>query len=299
LNAPLLLMAHPSPDLYGSDWQLLESIDGFIEAGWKVLLVLPADGPLAELAIQRGAQVEIADFIVLRKSLLCARGLIPLVLNATSSVLRIWTRLRAARPTAVYVNTLTIPVWLIAAKLAGVRAICHVHEAEQEQHRVVRVAIALPLRLAGRVVVNSSAARRAIVEVLPSLHRKITILYNGVPGPAGLPVPAAQRLATEPQQLAVVARLSPRKGIDIALDAVGILVSAGRDVELTICGTTYPGYEWYEQELRVRAAKPDLAGRVEFAGYVHPTWSVLDRADAVLIPSRAAEVVKASEASGS
>ena len=51
-------------------------------------------------------------------------------------------------------------------------------------------------------------------------------------------------------------------------------------------GTTFPGYEWFEQRLRERAARPDLAGHVRFAGYLHPTWPALADADVVLVPSR-------------
>ena len=32
-GAVRVLVAHPSPDLYGSDWQLVETIHGLIETG--------------------------------------------------------------------------------------------------------------------------------------------------------------------------------------------------------------------------------------------------------------------------
>ena len=61
----------------------------------------------------------------------------------------------------------------------------------------------------------------------------------------------------------------------------------GVDASLTVCGSAFPGYEWYEEELRARAGAPDLAGQVHLLGYLHPTWPVLERADAVVVPSRA------------
>ena len=84
----------------------------------------------------------------------------------------------------------------------------------------------------------------------------------------------------------MVARLSPRKGVDVALDALGHLRADGLNATLQVCGSVFPGYEWYEAELRERAAQPDLAGHVELLGYVHPTWPVLYDADAVIVPSR-------------
>ena len=53
-----------------------------------------------------------------------------------------------------------------------------------------------------------------------------------------------------------------------------------------MCGSVFPGYEWYEEQLRERASRTDLAGSVELAGYVHPTWPVLQDSDVVLVPSR-------------
>ena len=51
------LIALPSADVYGSDRQLLESIDGLRDAGWDVTLCLPASGSLVELVRLRGHPV--------------------------------------------------------------------------------------------------------------------------------------------------------------------------------------------------------------------------------------------------
>ena len=53
-----------------------------------------------------------------------------------------------------------------------------------------------------------------------------------------------------------------------------------------MAGSVFPGYEWYEAELRERAGRADLEGHVELLGYVHPTWPVLEEADVVMVPSR-------------
>jgi hypothetical protein len=69
-----VLIAHPSTDVYGSDHQLLESIDGLRDVGWVVTLCLPASGSLVELV--RGSDVQRVPFAVLCKALL---GLLPLL----------------------------------------------------------------------------------------------------------------------------------------------------------------------------------------------------------------------------
>jgi len=117
------LIAHPSTDVYGSDHQLLESIDGLRDAGWVVTLCLPASGSLVELV--RGSDVQRVPFAVLCKALL---GLLPLlrpVLRTAIDVARLLHRSRVIRPDVMYVKTVTIPLWIIAARQhrgGGVRA---------------------------------------------------------------------------------------------------------------------------------------------------------------------------------
>ena len=280
-----VLVAHPSPDVYGSDLQLLESVAAVAAAGWRVVAVLPEPGPLVGLLRSRGVAVQIVPYPVLRKSLLRPVGLARLVAGTAVALVRLTRLLRQARPAALYVNTVTNPVWLAAARLAGVPALCHVHEAEEDSPRVVRWGLAAPLLLARRIVTNSGAARNALTEVLPRLGPRIDVVHNGVAGPQEEPALAAARRG-RPARLALVARLSPRKGPDVALDALGILRDAGRKVELDLYGSVFPGYEWFEASLRERAGRPDVAGHVRFHGYVNPTWPALAAADVVLVPSR-------------
>jgi len=253
-----LVIAHPSPDLYGSDRQLLRSIEAARADEWDVLLVLPRPGPLVELAQDSGAAVRVVG----------ARRL-----------------LRETGADLLYVNTVTIPWWLLAGRLAGTPSLSHVHEAEPDQHRVIALTLNAPLALAREIVANSGAAAEVITDAVPRLASRVTVVHNGVPGPEQPPTPR-EHTAGAPWHLAVIGRLSPRKGIDVALEAVAELVRRGHDVTLSVCGTVFPGYEWYEDELRRRADAPDLAGRVRLQGYVHPTWNELAACDVVLVPSR-------------
>lgn len=279
-----VVIAHPSPDLYGSDRQMLESVTALVDAGWDVDLVLPSDGPLAAPARERGAQVLVASFPVLRKSVLHPLRIVGFAAASVAAVVRGARWLHERRPDVLYVNTVTVPVWVLAGRLARVPVLVHVHEAE-EGSRPVAAALTAPLLLAHRVVANSAAAAGVLLRAVPRLARRVEVVHNGVPQPPG-PVAAPTHAPGDPWHVVVVGRLSPRKGTDVALDALGRVVADGLDVRLTVAGTPFAGYEWFEAELRERAARPDLAGRVTFAGYVHPTWPLLAAADVVLVPSR-------------
>lgn len=286
MPAAAVVIAHPSADVYGSDLQLLETVSAFVEAGVRTQVALPTDGPLVALLEARGATVTQVSFPVLRKSLINPVGLLTLAWSTISAIPRLVQLLRSAPGSPLLVNTVTIPVWTLTGRLCRRRTITHVHEAEEDGNRWVRRALAAPVLLSSAVVVNSAAAERALTDALrPLAPRRVTVVHNGVPTPPDA-VTVRRRASGDPATLALVARISPRKGIDIALDAVGQLRSAGREVRLRVCGTVFDGYEWFEEEMRARAALPDLAGAVDFLGYVNPTWPVLADADVVLVPSR-------------
>lgn len=270
--------------MYGADRQLLESVRALVQDGHEVWVYLPVTGPLGAALAHAGAKVCLVPFPVLRKASMSVRGLATLAWEATAAVTKIWRVTRQSGVRAVYVNTVTIPWWLIGARLSGRPILCHVHEAEHVGSRPVAWALSAPLFLASVVVTNSQASSDVVTQTFPKLAGRLRVLYNGVP----VPRRTHSRLApsgTGPR-LALIGRLSPRKGTDVALEAVKLLRSRGRDVVLDVCGSTFTGYEWFEEKLRRRADDPELAGSVVWHGFIGDTWPVLDLASVVLVPSR-------------
>jgi len=280
-----VLVAHPSADLYGSDLQLVESVAALTAAGCSVTVTLPGEGPLTARLAAAGATVVVLPVPVLRKSLLRPRGALTLVRSVLTSSPPAWRLLRGTAADVVYVNTVTLPAWLPLCRLARVPVLVHVHEAETDLPRWQRWVLNAPLLLAHRVVVNSHAAAEALLGAVPRLARRTRVVHNGVAGPPE--APSAPARSDGPARLVLVGRLAPRKGSDVAVEATALLRARGVDVELQLCGTVFPGYEWFEEQLRDRAARPDLAGHVHLAGYTSPTWPALAAADVVLVPSRA------------
>lgn len=278
-----IVVVHPSPDVYGSDRQLAESVEGLIEHGWVVTVMLPADGPLRAMLETRGADVRIHQFPVLRRALLRPGALLRFVLGSPWTVWRLQRELRRSGASAVYVNTLTIPLCVVAARLAGLPVICHSHEAEIVT-RPVQLALTAPLLLAKLVIANSESTRAVLTTPITRLTRRTAVVHNGVPD-AGPPVEPRARKPGEPLRLALVGRLSPRKGVHVAVEAVDMLRAQGRAVTLDICGSTFPGYEWYELELRNQVRDRHLSDVVTLHGYVDPTRPLLEAADVVLVPS--------------
>jgi glycosyltransferase involved in cell wall biosynthesis len=280
---PTALVAHPSADLYGASRVMLETVSALTDRGWRVVVALPEDGPLLAASFQRGAKAYVVRAPVVRRSHLGPAGLIRLAASLLGGIRPGLRLLRAVRPDTVYVSTTVIPLWVLLARLARRPVVCHVHEAEASAPHAVRLAMFAPLLLASSVVVNSRFSLGVITRTLPRLAARSQVLYNGVPGPPA-PVPPRLRLDGG-MRLLYLGRLSERKGVPIAVDAVGRLADRGFEATLDLAGSAFAGHGDVEAELRARARRAGVADRVRFLGFVPEVWPLLAAADVLVVPS--------------
>ena len=287
LSGLRVLVAHPGAELYGSDRVVLESVAAMTGAGAVVEVTLPETGPLVERLERVGATVVAAPALVLRKRMLDPRNWPSAVASAfrASSAAR---RLLRHRPDLVFVNTITLPLWPIQARMRGIPVITHIHEAEAGTSRLMLVAMYAPHLLSTATIANSEFSRSIIARASTALAHRTRVIYNGVAGPVSA-TPARASLEGRPVRLTYLGRLSPRKGTDLVITAAAGLVGDGVDIEVDILGEAFDGYEWYVDALHRAVADHGLESRVRFLGFREDVWAGLDLADIVVIPSTAGE----------
>ncbi|GAB3574842.1 glycosyltransferase family 4 protein [Leifsonia lichenia] len=282
-----VLVAHPSSELYGSDRVLLESVTALVDDGWDVVVTVPDDGPLLPEVVARGARVRRCAAPVVRKSALRPLGFVRFIGTAVRGLVDGMRLLRQERPALVYVNTVTVPLWIGLGRLARVPVLCHVHEGESSASPLLRRILAMPLLFANTIVANSRFSVGVLGGSFASLERRAEVVYNAVPGP-----PEQQPVRSHIDgdlRVTYIGRLSPRKGVDVAIDAIAELDQRGIGASLDLVGAVFPGYEWYEEALREQVTKNNLGDRVRFRGFQPSVWEYVHDGDVVLVPSRADE----------
>ena len=284
VTSPAVLMAHPSSELYGADRVMLETVEGLVEQGSRVVVTVPQTGPLVAELEARGATVSLCPSPVLRKSSANPLGLLKLAVEAAKASIHGLRLIRRTGPDVIYVSTLTIPLWLLLARLNRLPVLTHVHEAEKSAKWPVRLGIVAPLILADRIIANSRYSAETLTDTLPALAKRVRVVYNGVVGPDAVTAP--REAVVGPLRMVYVGRLSPRKGVDVAVAGVAGARRRGIDVSLELVGAVYPGYEWYEAELRSLVTSLRLEGHVRFLGFCTDVWPNLARADVAIVPSR-------------
>lgn len=278
-----VLVAHPGGELYGSDRMLLESVAGMLDEGWLVLVALPESGPLASELRRLGATVTFCPTPVLRKSALRPAGLAQLLGQTLRSVHPTRRLLRMSKPDAVYVSTVTAPLWITLSWLQGTYTVTHVHEAERPRAAGMGRALAAPLMLSDRVLVNSRYSAEALHTNLRQLRGRTELVRNGVLGPVAAQPP--RPCLDGPLRVLFAGRLSPRKGPQVALEAVRQLRHEGVPVVIRIVGEAFRGYEWFADKLREDFSDLTAAGVLEFRGFQDDIWPELEWCDVAVVPS--------------
>lgn len=279
-----MLVAHPGSELYGSDRVLLDSVIGLVRSGARVIVTLPDEGPLAAALRANGAEVIVAPAFVLRKRLMRPSGWGELLRTGWNGARSARSILRATRPDVLYVSTITLPLWPLIGRVRRSPVVLHVHEGEASAGRLTKSVLYAPALAAKRIIVNSSFSSTVMTSTYPRLASRAEVVLNAVPGPSEAAEPRED--VSDGLRVLFVGRLSPRKGADLVVDAVRLLDARGIPTTLDIVGSTFEGYEPYEEALRTTIADAGLGDRVTLHGFQTDIWGFLERADVLVVPSR-------------
>ncbi len=137
-----------------------------------------------------------------------------------------------------------------------------------------------------RMVCNSRFAQRELLahDIPPA---KVTLIYNALPAQ---PASDLSGNGHDSSRVIYVGQVIPEKGLDLLLDALGLLATRGHQAQLDVVGPidgwVAPSYAGYRERLLARASAPDLHGRVRFLGWRHDVPALMAAAGVHCCPSR-------------
>ena len=135
------------------------------------------------------------------------------------------------------------------------------------------------LRSAQWVTANSKAILRQARLRVPEIAGRSTLLYPGLEPPARTP----DRISFDPPTLLCIGRLTPQKGFDLALSALGSLHERYPNMRLMLAGDG-PA----RTDLELQAKKLEISSRVDFLGWVDRSrlFDLLNASTMAIVPSR-------------
>ncbi len=208
------------------------------------------------------------------------------ILMSSIGVLRAWWRVR---PTHVLIPELASALRnapaLVLLRLAEVEVVAYVLNAPAPgafYQRAWRWGAAL---LVDRFVCCSAYARDELLRrAVP--ERKTLVIHSIAPSREN----STGSVPRDPHTIVYVGQIIPQKGLDLLLDALGMLAARWPDARLVVIGLIQgwvaPAYVGYRERVQDRASAPDLVGRVQFLGWREDVPALLGAGGIHCCPSR-------------
>ncbi len=288
----ILFLDHTAA-LGGAELYLLDLAPAFAPPGEVVLF---EEGLFA--AKLRAASVPVAFIAAPRALHRVAResGLAASLGAAPSLVGLAWRVAQKARAfDVIYANSQkALVVGSLAALLARRPLVWNLHDLLTTEHFSqlnIRIAVTLANRFVRLVIANSEATKEAFLRA--GGRRPVVVVHNGIDvgrfatvDPARLRALRRELRLGEGPVVGLFSRLAPWKGQHVLLEAMALLPG----VEAVLVGEAlFQEEQRYAQQLRERAAQPDLRGRVHFLGFREDVPVLMQVVDVVVHTSVAPE----------
>lgn len=287
---PCVLFVHAGAELYGADRILLELIEGISAKGFGIHVVLPGPGPLhAELA-KLGVPVYQRSLGVLRRKYLTPLGLVNRLCRMVTAVGFLRKLILELGVDVVHSNTTAVFSGVIAARLAGVPHVWHVHEITTRPVWFARAVASCVGWFSQRAVFVSEAAREHMCRLSERVRQRALVIHNGIDTQRVLgALPGVLRAengwTAEQPVVGMIGRINWWKGQGKLLEAAALLAPRYPDLRFVLVGGAYQGELRTRDGLLAGIAEHLLEGTVVVTDFRDDVANVLADLDVFVLPS--------------
>lgn len=270
-----ILFVHGIAEIGGAERELLVMLDRLPHYGYRPVVVCPGDGPLVAELTRRGIETRVAPMPPWRK-LFAYPG-------RAAAIRALRDVIASVRPVLVHVNDIWwVPQTLRAvAGLPVVPIVAHVRQEIEPpkagRYELDQAHLVLPV---SRQIQRSLEAGGVRPERLRTLYSGLDLAR--VKDDDGRDVRRRFGIPPEAWVLGTVANLFARKGYEVMLRALPMIVQASPQTQYLIVGT---GDADYEMRLRAMVKDAGLEACVHFAGFQESVFACLAAMDLYAHPA--------------
>jgi glycosyltransferase involved in cell wall biosynthesis len=288
------LFVHQAAELYGSDKVLLYLIQGLLrQEVYFPIVALPKAGPLKEVLEALGVEVHVVPVAKLARASFSFRGFWVLIVEIARSILALNKVVAGRKISIVHSNTVAVLGGALWAALRRVPHVWHVHEiivspwiAQKSYPRILDWG-------SDHIVAISSATAQWLCAVKPSISKKMSVIFNGLP-------PTPQFEASETTQyratlgiapgqivISLVGRINSWKGHPLLLNAATTLLARGSlgNARFLVVGDAAPGQEHLLAALKSEVRTRGLTEVFSFLPFKDHIWDLWFASDIAVVPS--------------
>ncbi len=269
-----ILITHSSNDNYGASKILISIVDILIKNGYDIYLILPNKGPLNSNEIIKRTNIKIINLGVFRKKYFTIFGLMNRLYFIIKSLLYIKFFIEKNKIDLVYTNTSTLISPSIAAKLAGIPSIYHIHEIPNSNFIYVKFITAFLNNFAQDIICVSKSVYDFWDRKGLNIN-KLKIIHNGF----NFKKPKSKIIKNNKIVFTSVSRIIPYKGHLLLVKIFEMLIKKNNNIYLHIVGDTLPHYQKYLEKLKSDVKKRGLINNINFLGFKNDVVSVLENSN--------------------
>ena len=276
-NPQKILCVHKDIELYGSEKMFLCSVRAFRTRypDAEITVALPFDGPLVEYLRPYCDEIVFVDMFILRRA-----ELGPSFFMRIPSVQKKIKNAEALvkKHDLIYISTIVIFCFSIAAKLLNKPRFVHIHEMPTGIEAKI---FSRFLRFCG---LHGIAISQAVAQSLfPVDDPRVTVVHNGGTPPECSDQPWERG---EKIKLLLIGRYNAWKGQPLLARAIAQLPKEIQDqIELRFVGSTFRGQEYFLDDLKELCATLPLTCTHSFHEFTATAGDCYEWADIVLVPS--------------
>lgn len=275
-----ILFLHSSSELYGSDKSLLNLVKNIDKNKFKIIIILPEDGPLVE-EIKKLDNVEILikEIAVLRRKNLSFKGIFKYINDFINSLLYLRKIVKKNNIDVIYTNTSVVFPGGVIAKLCGKKSIWHIREiiSNKYERKVVSIIVNM---FSDVIIANSKATAEAITNKI----EKVKVVYNAIEAIEDRDEKDSI-IKSDKITIGMAGRINRWKGQKLFVDMASEVIKKNPYVEFLIAGDVYKGEDDILEDLKEYISKKGLEDKIILLGQVKRMSSFYDKLDIFILPS--------------
>lgn len=283
------LIIHQSSEMYGSDKIVLYLARAIIDKGGRVLVVLPADGPLARVFRNEEIPFIFADVLKVSRASLSVGGICQLIRRIGRVGHEIAMLVDISKYDLVYSNTIAVLLGAVIATRFKKKHVWHVHEIIEKPKFVSFFFKSLISIFSNRVIANSTATYNWLRSGLLPV-KNVTVVLNGVPDQ---PISEKKLNQINPYKIThntlvigLVGRINKWKGHSLLLTALEKLYARGCDnFSVVFLGGPPPGQEHFLENLKKEIDQKKFKRQIFHEAFVDHVYDFYNLFDLICVPS--------------
>ncbi len=277
-----ILCVHQGYELYGSDRSFMQTIEA-LKVKYPnsiITAIIPKRGELYE-PLQEVADVVMIDRLWVPRKAELKKLFTTELVRFPFAVYHAYKRMKTYD--MVYINTLTIMDYNVAARFVNTPSIIHVREILGGKASKLFSAV---LRFSRAHILYNSVATEKAFSLHPRQPREV--IYNGVEIQNEVPAPVVEKDDT--LKLLVIGRFSSWKGQDVLVEAIAKLSEAEQQkVAVRLVGGVFEDQHHFKDDVQALIEKHNLQDTVKINDFTSDTAAVYQWADILVVPSKKPE----------